>query len=62
MSISKMLSKDLESLELKYERKAENARKFADANPNETSIKICENCYKALEQLRRIRAVFERTF
>lgn len=57
-----MLSKDLESLELKYERKAENARKFADANPNETSIKICENCYKALEQLRRIRAVFERTF
>lgn len=62
MAISKMLSKDLETLEKRYESKVSNVEKFLNTNPNDSSMRIYENCYRALEQLRRLRAVFERTF
>lgn len=57
-----MLSKDLENLENKYFRKYENISKIMNQRPSEDLIRCSEYTFKALEQIRRLRAVFERTF
>jgi division protein CdvB (Snf7/Vps24/ESCRT-III family) len=62
MTISKMLLNDLCELETKYERKTQNARTFSEKIPTETNMRVYENCYRALNQVQRLRAVFERTF
>ncbi|MBE7713733.1 MAG: hypothetical protein E7Z87_08310 [Cyanobacteria bacterium SIG26] len=62
MSCSKMLSRDLEKLESSYQHKFDNIAKLVNLEPTEERIQIWNNCYKALDQIRRLRAVFERTF
>lgn len=62
MTKSKMLSNDLENLETRYERKVNTIKKFYDSYPTESNIKIYENCNRALEQIRRLRALFEKVF
>lgn len=62
MTCSKMLSKDLENLENKYFRKFESINKLMNQRPSEDLIRCSEYTFKALEQIRRLRAVFERTF
>lgn len=62
MTVSRMLAKDLEYLENKYERKCSNIERFLDTKPTENGMQIWEHCNRALSQLRRLRAVFERTF
>lgn len=62
MSISKMLQNDLTQLEQRYEKKVQVVLKVANHTPTDKNMRIYENCYNALIQLRRLRAVFERTF
>lgn len=62
MTQSKMLSKDLENIENKYFRKFESINKLMNQRPSEDLIRCSEYTFKALEQIRRLRAVFERTF
>ena len=62
MTQSKMLSKDLENLENKYFRKFESINKLMNQRPSEDLIRCSEYTFKALEQIRRLRAVFESTF
>lgn len=62
MTCSKMLKKDLENLENRYFRKFESINKLMNQRPSEDLIRCSEYTFKALEQIRRLRAVFERTF
>ncbi len=62
MTQSKMLSKDLENLENKYFRKYENINKIIIQRLSEDLIRCSEYTFKTLEQIHRLRAVFERTF
>lgn len=60
--ISKMLSKDLAALENKYQHKCDCIQKMMDIKPTENGMQIWEHCNRALSQVKRLRAVFERTF
>lgn len=62
MTCSKMLKKDLENLENRYFQKYENISKIMNQKPSDDLIRCSEYTFKALEQIRRLRAVFERTF
>mgnify|MGYP001057126173 CR=1 FL=1 len=62
MTTSRMLSKDLEALEGKYQHKCDSIRKIMEIRPTENGMQIWEHCNRALSQLKRLRAVFERTF
>lgn len=62
MTCSKMLSRDLEKLEDQYLRKCKSVEVIVNSSPTEERINMWNNCHKALEQVRRLRAVFERTF
>ena len=62
MTTSRMLSTDLKNLETKYEKKLLSVSKMLERQQTENGIKIYENCQRALEQVRRLQLIFNKTF
>lgn len=48
MTTSRMLSKDLEALEGKYQHKCDSIRKIMEIRPTENGMQIWEHCNRAL--------------